>query len=332
MEIISEKDIYTWCTDHGVNVRRSVGLVGNFTNITDEEVIKEVNKLCGIKSPVIIDKWKGTLGETCAVLINNQNNLDASLIPINILVESVPGRRWLVIWPSQVVVGEEEATEVPGYGVEENQRSHQSMGDFSQANQTNTDPIEPQVEAVMDKVVSHFERWHYEGGYRRLRVFSGILPVPTGEESYEVWREAAVQHSEEWRCPEHIKKQRIVESLRGPAMGIIHATRRSNPNATLKDYFTALDYSFGTIEEVGDILSRLHRTFQEPTETLTDYIYRIDKILYKLLDKGGIEQREIDERRMKHVLIGALTSNPVAQRLRCSMPRTPSPTLSDLIK
>ncbi|XP_063819384.1 paraneoplastic antigen Ma1 homolog [Pseudophryne corroboree] len=325
MEIISEKDIYTWCTDQGVNVKSSIGIAGNFTNISDEEVIKEVNKLCGIKSPVIVDKWKGALGETCAVLINNLNYLDASLIPINVLVESVPGRRWIIIWPSQVVIGDEEAPEAPE-NKDRNRRSHQSMSDSSQANLPNNDHIEPQVEAVMDKVVSHFERWHYEGGYRRLRVFSGILPVPTGEESYDVWREAAVQHSEEWRCPEHIKKQRIVESLQGPAMGIIHATRRSHSQATLKDYCTALDFSFGTIEEVGDILSRLHHTYQEPNETFTDYIYRLDKILYKLLDKGGIEQGEIDERRLKHVLRGALASNPVAQRLRCSVPRTPPPT------
>ncbi|XP_063819314.1 paraneoplastic antigen Ma2-like [Pseudophryne corroboree] len=337
MEVILEKDIYAWCQDQGVDHRQGICIVGNFEGITDDKVIKEVQRLCGIRNPVIVDKWKSATGDTCAILLTNQEYLDSALIPAKILVEGVPGRRWQIMWPSESGETEGEAQ----VAINDNRReriegNHQNAGDSSLpriTTSTNTrESVEPQVEAVMDKMVSHFERWHYEGGYRRLRVFSGITPVPTGEEGYDAWREAAVQHSEEWRCPEHIKKQRIVESLRGPAMGIIHATRRSNPIATLKDYFNALDYSFGTIEDVGDILARLNQTYQEPAETLTNYIYRLDKILYKLMDKGGIEASEIDEKRLKHILRGALTNNPVAQRLRCSAVGTRPPTLGELIK
>ncbi|XP_063786049.1 paraneoplastic antigen Ma2-like [Pseudophryne corroboree] len=337
MEVIMERDIHTWCKDQKVDPRQSVCIVGNFAGITDDKVIQEVQKLCGIRLPCVVDKWKSTAGDICAVLITIQEYLDSSLISANILVDGVPGRRWQIMWPidgeetegeAQIAIGDKR-TERPG-------GSHPNAGDSTlpraATSNSTSESIEPQVEAVMDKMVSPFERWHYEGGYRRLRVFSGILPVPTGEEAYDVWREAAVQHSEEWRCPEHIKKQRIVESLRGPAMGIIHATRRSNPDAALKDYFSALDYSFGTIEDVGDILARLNQTYQEPAETLTYYIYRLDKMLYKLMDKGGIEASEIDEKRIKYLLRGALTSNPVAQRLRCSAVGTRPPTLGELIK
>ncbi|XP_063797584.1 paraneoplastic antigen Ma1 homolog [Pseudophryne corroboree] len=324
MEVILEKDIHTWCKDQGVNPRQSVCIVGNFESIPDDKVIKEVQKLCGIRIPCIVDKWKGATGDICAILITNQEYLDPSLIPAEILVEGVPGRRWQIMWPSEVGKTEGEAqVAIDDNGTERVGGDYQNAGDGSlpRAATSNLprESIEPQVDAVMDRMVSHSERWHYEGGYRRLRVFSGIIPVPTGEEGYDTWREAAVQHSEEWRCPEHIKKQRIVESLRGPAMGIIHATRRSNPSATLKDYFNALDYSFGTIEDVGDILARLNQTYQEPAESLTNYIYRLDKILYKLMDKGGIDASEIDEKRIKHLLREAMTYNPVAQRLRCSL-------------
>ncbi|XP_063797914.1 paraneoplastic antigen Ma1 homolog [Pseudophryne corroboree] len=331
---ISREDIYSWCRSKGVDVQKSVSILGNFVDVTEEDIISEVKKMYGVKQPHIIDKWKGVSEETCAILISNDNQLDASVIPANILIERVPDRRWQVMWPldkyadegEKAIIKEDskvESTSAECYHNNSNTSEEASMGD---------EKIDPQVENVMDKVVSHFERWNYGGGYRRLRIFSGVIPVPTGEESYDVWREAAVQHSEEWRCPEHIKKQRIVESLRGPAMGIIHATRRSNSHATLKDYFEALDYSFGMIEDVGDLLSRLNQTYQEPNETLTSYIYRLDKILYKLLDKGGINPPEIDAKRLKYILREALTTNPVAQRLRCSMSRDPPLTLGELIR
>ncbi|XP_063809264.1 paraneoplastic antigen Ma1 homolog [Pseudophryne corroboree] len=341
MEDITEHDIYRWCNDHGVNIPCSLGIVGNFVGITDAEVLTEVQKLWGVKVPILVDKWKRETGETRAVLITTKEYLDSSLIPANVMVGGEMSRRWQIMWPRNIIDSDRGGSEPTRLGERVVLPEEHSLqrGDDTQSpmlkdlsKDTTGENIEPQVETVLDKVVSHFERWHYEGGYRRLRVFSGILPVPTGEEGYDAWREAAIQHSEEWRCPEHIKKQRIVESLRGPAMGIIHATRRSNPNATLKDYFNALDYSFGTLEDLGDILVRLNQTYQEPTESLTNFIYRIAKILYKLLDKGGIQSSEIDERHLKQLLRGALTTHPVAQRLRCSGPGARPPTLSEMIK
>ncbi|XP_063819302.1 paraneoplastic antigen Ma2-like [Pseudophryne corroboree] len=331
---ISGEDIYSWCRSKGVDVQKSVNILGNFVDVIEEDIICEIKKMYGVKQPHIVDKWKDVSDELCAVLISNDNQLDASVIPANILIERIPGRRLQVRWPvdkyadggEKAIIKEDSKVESTSAGCFHN------TSNTSEETSMGEEKIDPQVEYVMDKVVSHFERWHYEGGYRRLRIFSGVIPVPTGEESYDVWREAAVQHSEEWRCPEHIKKQRIVESLRGPAMGIIHATRRSNSHATLKNYFEGLDYSFGTLEDVGDLLSQLNQTYQEPTETLTSYIYRLDKILYKLLDKGGINPPEIDTMRLKYILRGAMTTNPVAQRLRCNMPRDPPPTLGELIR
>ncbi|XP_063782323.1 paraneoplastic antigen Ma2 homolog [Pseudophryne corroboree] len=274
MDCISGDDIYAWGKSQGVDIGCSVGIGGNLVGITDQDIIREMKKWYGIKHPSLSDKWKGNLGYVCAVLITNSNEFDPSLIPANIMVESVPGRRLQVKWPINPQDTSEEVpvecdSQIDGGG--DVGGSYPIVGESAIDPSKSGDGTEPHVDAAMDKVVSHFERWHYEGGYRRLRVFSGIIPVPTGEESFDACREAAIQHSEEWSCPEHIKKQRIVESLRGPAMGIIHPTKRSNPNATLKDSVDALDYSFETLEDIGDILPRLNHTFQGQNESY--YIY-----------------------------------------------------------
>ncbi|XP_063786100.1 paraneoplastic antigen Ma3 homolog [Pseudophryne corroboree] len=330
MEEVTNADIYRWCKEKGVEPLCSFGLVGKLSSASDDAVIRAVVQLYGISQPCTVDRWKGQEGETFAILLSNRFPLDNTLLPRMVVVEDVPGRKVQLVWPESM---EEAAT--PG---EEIGNDTTAAGDCFHINsgEDRTEDREESpgkgVETMMDKMVNQMERLHYEGGYRRLRIFSGISPVPAGEETYDTWREAAIQHSEEWQCPEHIKRQRIVESLRGPAMRVIQATRRSKSTATLKDYLEALDFSYGTMEDVGDLMSRLHRTYQEPGETLTQYIYRVDRLIYQIVEKGGIVKEAVDEQRMRQVLKGALTLNPVAQRLRCTRRSGPAPSLTELVK
>lgn len=76
--------------------------------------------------------------------------------------------------------------------------------------------------------------------YRQLRVFSGVNPVPAGEEEYDTWMEQAVQMISEWQCADTIKKQHIVESLQGPHSFFF---KSSNPDATTSyaAYLAALE-------------------------------------------------------------------------------------------
>ncbi|KAG6932703.1 modulator of apoptosis 1 [Chelydra serpentina] len=57
--------------------------------------------------------------------------------------------------------------------------------------------------------------------YKRLRSFSGMPPVPTGEDDYETWRDVTVPLVQEWECSDAEKRKRVLESLRGPAMRIV---------------------------------------------------------------------------------------------------------------
>ncbi|XP_063820430.1 modulator of apoptosis 1-like [Pseudophryne corroboree] len=299
MEGISKEDVFRWCREKDIDVECSFGLRGNLTSASEDSMLNAVKFLYGVSEPSIVDKWKGSKGTITAILITNKNPLDPMLLPGMVVVDGVPGWKVHLVWPERNASGED----VPSGDEQGTGEQQFGCGVLNTSPDTDqlTHPeeaVENQVETVMGKMVSHLERWHFEGVYRRLRIFSGITPVPAGEETYELWREAATQHSEEWQCPEHIKRQRVVESLRGPAMGVIQATRRSNPTATLKDYVEALDFSFGTLEDVGDLLARLNHTYQEPGETLTHYVYRVDRLIYKIVDKGGIEKEAVDRRRL----------------------------------
>ncbi|XP_063820384.1 paraneoplastic antigen Ma1 homolog [Pseudophryne corroboree] len=301
MEKVTDEDITRWCHEKGVNVNYSLSLVGNLSTVKEEEVLKVMGQIYGISYPCVVDKWREQNGEVYAMLLSGKEVLDRTLFPCMIILERGSGRKIQILWPEVQRSKDEEATQGDEQGAGEHIAGVNSAGSYMIHDETDAAPrqrssSEPQVEAVVDKVVSHLERWHFEGGYRRLRIFSGITPVPAGEETYDMWREAAIQHSEEWQCPEHIRKQRVVESLRGPPMRVIQATRRSNPNATLREYIEALDFSFGTLEDVGDLLARLNSTYQNYEETLTQFIYRVDRLIYKIVDKGELTSDVVDAR------------------------------------
>ncbi|XP_063812160.1 paraneoplastic antigen Ma1 homolog [Pseudophryne corroboree] len=309
MDNFTGEDIYSWCIQRGINPKKCMGVGGNFSDIHDDAVVVgTLDKLYGVSKPRIIDKWREDSAEVVAILIETENELDTCLIPMMIVASVEVGRRWHIIWPK---IGNEEATSAHISAF-----SEKSVGSGANSNTqgSRANVNEGQFETMVDRVVTQLERWNYEGSYRRLRIFSGIVPVPLGEETYEAWKKAAVQQAEKWQCPDQIKRQRAVESLRWPAMGIIQAARRSKPQATLETYFEALDYAYGTLEDVGDLTSRLHHTFQEPGEKLSVYLIRIDKLLYKIADKGGITREEVDRSRMKQLLRGALTTDSVAQK------------------
>lgn len=168
-------------------------------------------------------------------------------------------------------------------------------------------------------------------GYRKLRIFSGVQPVPPGEEEYETWMEQALQALEEWDVPEAQKKQRITESLKGVAAEAIRNLKFSQESCTAYDYLRMLQDEFGRTEKATDLIFLFEHTFQRENEQLSEYIRRLNKMLYQIVLKKGIEPRDMDQVRMKQILRGALSSDPIWIQLKTLQGGT-SLRYSDLIK
>ncbi|XP_049418426.1 paraneoplastic antigen Ma1 homolog [Epinephelus fuscoguttatus] len=169
-------------------------------------------------------------------------------------------------------------------------------------------------------------------GYRKLRLFSGLKPVPAGEEEYDAWMEQATQMISEWQCSDAAKKQRIVESLKGPAADIVRFLKVSNPSATATDYLVALETAYGTTESGPDLMAKFRHTYQEEGEKLSAFLYRLDKLLHRALLKGGVESAGMNRARMEQLVKGALTTDMVALRVRMSHSLQNPPSFSQLMK
>uniref|UniRef100_A0A8C5MZX8 CCHC-type domain-containing protein n=1 Tax=Leptobrachium leishanense TaxID=445787 RepID=A0A8C5MZX8_9ANUR len=135
---------------------------------------------------------------------------------------------------------------------------------------------------------------HTNFGYRRLRNFTGNVPTPAGEETFEEWVEQAMQALHEWDVPEAQKKQRITESLKGPASEEV----------------------FGRTEKAAELVYQYEHTYQRKGERMTEYMRRLDKILHQILLKKGAEPAEVDKIRIKQILRGAQPLDPVMLQLR----------------
>uniref|UniRef100_A0A8C5QU67 Paraneoplastic antigen Ma-like C-terminal domain-containing protein n=1 Tax=Leptobrachium leishanense TaxID=445787 RepID=A0A8C5QU67_9ANUR len=167
---------------------------------------------------------------------------------------------------------------------------------------------------TMGKLVETQPSTH--GGYRRLRNFTGNLPTPAGEETFEEWVEQAMQVLDEWDVPEAQKKQRITESLKGPASEAVRNLKLSKQDCTALDYLNILQEVFGRTDKATELMYQYEHTYQRKGEKMTEYMRHLDKILHQILLKKGAEPATIDNIRMQQILRGAQPLDPVMLQLK----------------
>lgn len=151
--------------------------------------------------------------------------------------------------------------------------------------------------------------------YRKLRMFSGVKPTPSGEEEYDAWAEQTMLLIEEWHCNDNVKKQRIIESLKGPAADIVRFLR-----------------AFGTTESPSDLLVKFRHTYQNEGEKLSEYLLRLDKLLHCVFRKGGVELSDMNRLRIEQIVKGALQQDMIALHIRMTHKLGNPPTFNKLLK
>lgn len=85
--------------------------------------------------------------------------------------------------------------------------------------------------------------------YQELEPFSGMEEPGPGEESFESWLEQANDALHLWR---HVsERERLVESLRGPALDLLCGLLAEDPELAAQDCLAALVQAFGNKEPRG---------------------------------------------------------------------------------
>lgn len=187
------------------------------------------------------------------------------------------------------------------------------------------------IRAVGD-VISKLERPSMENGsYRRLRMFSGIIPTPLGEEPLEHWLEQARMMVTESDCSVKEKRRRIMESLKGPALAVVKAVRTAETDVTPSECLDAIESVFGTVESGEDLYFEFRLLQQGKEEKLSDFVRRLEQSLTKVVERGGIPASRVDTARIEQLLRGAIHSDLMLIQLKLRERRQNPPKFLELL-
>uniref|UniRef100_A0A8C5Q2D4 ribonuclease H n=1 Tax=Leptobrachium leishanense TaxID=445787 RepID=A0A8C5Q2D4_9ANUR len=146
-----------------------------------------------------------------------------------------------------------------------------------------------------------------------------MQPVPSGEESFEIWKRNAAQLLGEWTCTDAMKRQRIMESLRSPATDIVNAHKILKGEIESQEYLLVLQRVYGDVEDAESLLNKFYNTRQKKHERLSDYVTRLQVFLGKLMEKNVVLPAQAHVKLTKQVLRGVLSDDPVIVTLRAGL-------------
>uniref|UniRef100_A0A672F8S9 CCHC-type domain-containing protein n=1 Tax=Salarias fasciatus TaxID=181472 RepID=A0A672F8S9_SALFA len=193
-------------------------------------------------------------------------------------------------------------------------------------------PEESLIRAVADLIEKTGKPVAGGVAYRRLRIFSGVVPTPAGEEQFDHWLEQAYLMVEESDGSDKDKRRAIMESLKGPALEVIKAIRLSDPEVTPVKCLEALESAFGLAESGDDLYFSFRLLQQQAGEKLSDFLRRIERALTRVVQRGGLPARNMDTARVDQLLKGAVNADLMLLQLRLRERRANPPNFLDLLK
>ncbi|KAL1279354.1 hypothetical protein QQF64_026027 [Cirrhinus molitorella] len=326
-----------WAREENVSPSHAVVLGNVPLDTSDDTIGKVLNAVKVLGRTKICGRRGDVTGKQLFILVETSTDLDPSTLPPQVGIEQEAGP-WRVHFVGSLLADDPTA-DTDTFQIkllallQQEGKSMDEVKAIVMGDQSPKSDISVDLVNAIGKLVDRCNQSSTDGpSYRKLRLFSGLKPVPPGEEEYEIWMEQAAQMTSEWQCTEAAKKQRIIESLRGPAADIVRFLKVSSPSATANEYLAALETAYGTTESGPDLMARFRHTYQESGEKLSAFLYRLDKLLHRALLKGGIDAAGINRARMEQLIKGALTNDMVALRIRMTHTLQNPPSFSQLMK
>ena len=321
-------EIEAWCKKKQLAYENAVVLSDVDPDVTDAVLLTALNQVKAFGRPEIIDRCLDVASKAQFILIKTSTDLTNQTLPdvVGLTGEAGP-------WPAHVLHAPADSQEFQAKLMSFLTTEGKTLTDVSDL--LNPSPLDMNT-ALIHAISSLVDKCNTTSAdsqsYRKLRMFSGMKPTPSGEEEYDAWAEQTAHLLEEWQCSDNTKKQRIVESLKGPAADIVRFLRVQKPTATSYDYLQALETAFGTTESTSDLLVKFRHTYQNVGEKLSAYLLRLDKLLHCLIRKGGVALPDMNRLRMEQVVRGALQQDMIALRLRMTHKLREPPSFSELLR
>lgn len=307
------KELKQWCRGEGIDETHSLMLL-----VPEGVEVSKIEQTMGTIKVLGRVRVRGRIfnpkHNLLSVLCECKEAVDPHRVPSEVLPEG-ESKAW-----SLVMVSEE--AEVVGESQEASEASGNAAADGS---------AESIIRAVGD-LLAKMEKPSGEGsGYRRLRLFSGTLPTPAGEEALDHWLEHARLMVDESDCSAKEKRRRIMESLKGPALGVVKAARNADPEVSPSMCLDAIESAFGSAESGEDLYFAFRLLQQQPKEKLSDFLRRLELSLSGVVRRGGLPAVRADRARVEQLLRGAVHSDLMLVQLKLRERRESPPSFLELL-
>ncbi|XP_017740808.1 PREDICTED: paraneoplastic antigen Ma2 [Rhinopithecus bieti] len=321
-----------WCRIMSVDEQKSLmvtGIPADYEEAEIQEVLQETLKSLGRYR--MLGKIFRKQENANAVLLELLEDTDVSAIPSEVQGK---GGVWKVVFktPNQ----DTEFLERLNLFLEKEGQTVSGM--FRALGHEGVSPatvpcISPELLAhLLGQAMAHAPQPLLPMRYRKLRVFSGsAVPAPE-EEPFEVWLEQATEIVKEWPVTEAEKKRWLAESLRGPALDLMHIVQADNPSISVEDCLEAFKQVFGSLESRRTAQVRYLKTYQEEGEKVSAYVLRLETLLRRAVEKRAIPRRIADQVRLEQVMAGATLNQMLWCRLRELKDQGPPPNFLELMK
>ncbi|PIK53531.1 hypothetical protein BSL78_09552 [Apostichopus japonicus] len=133
--------------------------------------------------------------------------------------------------------------------------------------------------------------WDHYHPTPRISVFAGETNNKLSVENFEMWEyEISCLLQQEVHSKEVIENA-VRNSLRGQAARVV---RHLGPNSSIEEIVEKLEGIYGTVESGADLLAQAYNTHQQKGETTAAFGCRLESLVMKAKDRGGISAEEVD--------------------------------------
>ncbi|XP_071789562.1 paraneoplastic antigen Ma1 homolog [Asterias amurensis] len=147
---------------------------------------------------------------------------------------------------------------------------------------------------------------------RRLRLFSGKFPVPSGEFDYESWKRPARQLVDDIGVSQSEKLSRLIESLLPPASKIVWALGKY---ASADECLDGLEKAFGVTADGDELYLKFCDCYQRSGERASDYLTRLQDLLTRVGDAGAVAEERVNNLRCHQFSRGCLYNETLLLQL-----------------
>lgn len=324
----SVPNLKSWCRGEGIDPDYAI-IVSGIPEETEvskiEETLESIKALGRVR---VRGRMYNQEAQSLIVLCECREKVNAERLPLDVLPAD-GSDPWIL------TANRMEGTALDGGGESlvspDKSGQREEHPESSSPNLLNASTPESIIRAVGDLLAKTTKMSSDSSSFRRLRTFSGIPPTLAGEDNLENWMEQAMLMVEESDRSEKEKKLRIVESLRGPALEIIQAVRFTNLEASPKEYLAAIESAFGSSESGEDLYFKFRALRQRHGECLSDFLRRLEKILIKVVQRGGLSSLLAGKARLEQLIRGATQSDIMLLQLRLRERKNNPPDFLDLL-